>query len=164
MHLDALLQTNRDHLEARDRSDARWQETLLRLVDRLAPAATEAVYPVGRSASDLALSAPARGLLEKIDEPMADAIRSKAEEVVGDMQKMKINVDGIIHHNKQLKIVHPDIEGKFITAIVRDPLFDSIPNPYSEAAASMGSVEVMAKPVYRSGELERIYVMDLARD
>lgn len=78
------------------------------------------------------------------------------------MLKMKIDVDGIIHHNKQLKIVHPDIEGRFITAIVRDPLFDSVPNPYSEAAASLGSIEVMAKPVYRGGKLERIYVMDIA--
>lgn len=160
VHYNAMLQMNRDHLEARNISDSQWQETLLTAVDKLAPQTRESVTPIGKTASTLAITAQDGALTTTIDEPMADAIRSKEDDEVGDTQNMTIKVDGIIHHSRQLKIEHPEIEGKYITAEVRDPVFDSFPNKYSEAAASLSELSVTAKPTYRNGELHKIYVMD----
>lgn len=164
MHLDALIQLNRDHLQSRDLSDESWRNTLLAIVDRLAPQARDAVKPIGSGASVLSISGPRLGQRTDIDEPMADSIRSSEESEVGDMEKMTISVDGITHHNKQLKIAHPSIEGKYITAEVRDPNFDDFPNAYTDAASTLSTLKVMAKPLFRNGELKTLYIMDLARD
>lgn len=161
MHLNALLQLNRDHLEARHRNDEQWRAGFFQLVDRLAPAAKQAVSPVGSGAAYMALSGP-KGEETKVDEPMADAIRSKEDDEVGDMTEIEVRVDGIIHHNRQLKVADPNVDGRFVTAEVRDPLFDTVPNAYSEAAANMASIKVMAKPLYRNGLLHKLYIMDLA--
>ena len=162
MHLNAMLELNRQHLEARNQSDQEWRATLLEVVDRLAPAARQAVKPMGNSASEMTLEHQERRLLTKIDEPMADAIRSKEDDEVGDMEEMRLKVDGIIHHSRQLKIISPENEKKFITAEVRDPVFDQVPNVYSEAAANKGEVTVKVKPVYRNSELLKVYIMDLS--
>lgn len=162
-HLDALVQMNRDHLEARNQNDEQWRQNFLAVVDRLAPQAKQVVAPVGYGAKTLRLmdgSSPS----VIIDEPIADAIRARQGDRVGDMAKFRIRVDGVIHHSRQLKIQHPEDEGRYITAEVRDPLFSSLPNPYANAAASMLSMSVMAKPVYRNGELWKLYVMDIAED
>lgn len=171
MHLEALMQMNRDHLEARNvsennrlDSDRQWQSTLLSLVDKLQPSASQAVSPIGKGASTLLLTSDSAEHETTIDEPMADAIRSKQDDEVGDMEKMTINVDGITHHNRQLKIKHPNIDGKFIVAEVRDPNFDAFPNAYTEAASNLSSLTVHAKPMLRNGELHRLYIMDLAHE
>lgn len=79
------------------------------------------------------------------------------------MTSMDLQVDGIIHHSRQLKIINPESENRFITAEVRDPLFSQLPNPYADAAAAMSTIRVKAKPVYRNGELFKLYVMDLEK-
>ena len=43
---------------------------------------------------------------------------------------------------------------------MRDPIFDQVPNIYTEAAANQSEIVVQAKLGYRAGILERIYVMD----
>ncbi|WP_147293980.1 hypothetical protein [Ciceribacter selenitireducens] len=162
-HMEALLQMNRDHLDARNQNDEQWRQTFLAVVDRLAPQAKQVVAPVGNGAGTLQLIDGVSPSLV-VDEPMADAIRARQGDQVGDMTSIEIQVDGVIHHSRQLKIQHPDGEGRFITAEIRDPLFTELPNPYAEAAAAMSSIRVMAKPVYRNGELFKLYVMDIARD
>ncbi|WP_081158759.1 hypothetical protein [Ensifer aridi] len=162
MHLEALMQINRDHLAARNQSDDQWRQMVLSVVDRLAPQARQVVAPVGNGAARLALiddSSPP----VVVDEPIADAIRSKQDDQVGDMTSMDLQVDGIIHHSRQLKIINPESENRFITAEVRDPLFSQLPNPYADAAAAMSTIRVKAKPVYRNGELFKLYVMDLEK-
>ncbi len=161
VHYDALLQLNRDHLAARNQNDEQWRAGFFELVDRLVPAARQAVQPIGSGAAKMAISGPKKDQETGIDEPMADAIRSKEDDEVGDMIEMNLRVDGIIHHNRQLKILHPDISGRYVTAEVRDPTFDAVPNAYSEAAANMSMIRVMAKPIYRNSVLHKLYIMDV---
>ena len=161
-HLESLVELNRDHLASRDRDADKWRQTFVEIVEKLAPAAKQAVLPIGKGAHVLRLAGPEPGQISEIDEPMADAIRSKENDEVGDMEIMTIKVDGITHDNRQLKIVHPTIENKFLTAEVRDPNFDNFPNVYTDAASNLGELKVQAKPMYRAGELHRIYIMDLA--
>lgn len=161
MYLDTLVAMNRDHLDARHRSDEAWRSSLLQVVDRLSPSAKQMVAPIGYGASTLAIRAPSSQEM-MIDEPMADVIRSKKGDEVGDMQQMELKVDGFIHHNRQLKVRHPDIENKYIIAEVRDPVFEETPNAYTEAAINLAYITVHAKPVLRNGEIIKIYIMSLA--
>ena len=91
---------------------------------------------------------------------MADAIRSKDKLEVGDMEKMRLRVDGLIHHNKQLKVEHPDKPGKFITANVRDPAFAEDGSVYTDAVSQKGYLDVSAKPSRTAdGELRTLYIL-----
>lgn len=164
-HLKAMLELNRDHLKARDDSDARWhaehaqwRDQLFTLAGKLAGAAGQTVAPVGPSVRNLKFSAGQSREFE-VDEAMADAIRLKGELSVGDLQTMILKTEGVRDHTRSLFVVHPDEDG-YITANVKDPIFDQWPNVYTEAAARKATIQVQAKPAYRGGRLERIYIMD----
>ena len=77
MHLDALLQMSRDHLNARDLSEERFHETLRFALDKIEPSAAEIVRPIGSGAKVLTIQNRKDGSRTEIDEPMADAIRAR---------------------------------------------------------------------------------------
>ena len=148
--------------ESLDRMDARrhletlgWQ--------KLANATKKAVAPIGNSCESMVLqNGIERAEVTDIDFPMATTIRSNAKLEVGDMEKMRIRVDGVTLYNRQLRVVHPDVPGKHLTAHVRDPAFDSTPNIYIDALGSRKVLEVDAKRSVdkRSGDLRQLYIMD----
>lgn len=94
---------------------------------------------------------------------MADAIRAKEKLEVGDMETFRIRVDGLIHHNRTLKIEHPDVPGKIMTAQVRDPAFAEGDNVYTRAGMHKSLLDVHAKPSRKQdGSLYTIYILDAA--
>lgn len=156
-------------IEANERLDAQrqwleheagWRDRLFALTDKLSNAAIQAVRPIGPSVDNFKLNgSKAPPLL--VDLPTADVIRAKGELEVTDLQPIDLRVDGFVHHNKKLNVEHPELSGRFMSADVRDPLFDSVPNAYTEAAANKSTLRVQAKLGYRAGALEKIYIMDL---
>ena len=150
------LEAQRQWLE----HDAGWRDRLFTLTERLSSAAIQAVRPVGPSVDSFKLNgSKAPPLL--VDLPTADVIRAKGELEVTELQTIELRVDGFVHHNRKLNVEHPEQPGRFISADVRDPLFDKVPNAYTEAAANQAMLLVQAKFGYRAGALEKIYVMDL---
>ena len=100
----------------------------------------------------------------EIDVPTAETIRIMGKVRIQEMETLDLQVDGIIHHSKQLKVFNPDTRGKFSTAIVRDPKFEQTPNVYTEAASERGWISAHVKVSrYESGEIHTIYVMDAER-
>lgn len=165
MALESLVKMR--EIEARERlaaqkmwlaSEEHSRELMLRLVDRLSPAAIRAVSPIGPSVDQLTFNAPG-STSTTVDLPAADAIRSKGELVISDLQSLVVKVDGFVHHSKKLNIENPESPGSFISADVRDPSFDDPPNIYTEAAAARTSIQVQAKLGRRNHVLERIYIM-----
>jgi hypothetical protein len=142
-------------------SSAQWQNTMLALVDRLAPSARDIVAPVGPSADTLRISGPPGHPPTEIDAPMADAIRSSERLEVGEMERFRVKVDGVVLHSRVLKIEHPERPGKYFNADVRDPAFDEQPNAYTSAIGD--ELVVDAKPSRRAnGELVSLHVMNVA--
>lgn len=140
--------------------DAGWREGLYQLTDKLAIPAAQAVRPVGPSVDRFKLNgSKAPSFL--MDLPTADVIRAKGELEVTELRLMELKVDGFVHHNKKLNVENPDRPGKFISADVRDPQFEKMPNAYTEAAANQSTLRVQAKLGYRGGNLDRIYIMDV---
>lgn len=144
-------------IELLDRVDARRHLEMLQL-QKLAMAATQAVTPIGQSCNSIAF--PQGGEDAEIDLPLAEAIRSKGKVKVGDMERMRVKVDGFTHHNKQLKVVHPNEPGRFVTAYVQDPAFADAPNVYTEAATNESWLDVTAKPTIKDGRIHALYIMD----
>jgi hypothetical protein len=109
--LQTIADVNRDHLAARDKSEARAHEERLAYINVLtqtllkqaAPAA-QAVTPVGRSVRTLGFSAADREPII-IDEPIAEALRKQGGTEIGDLQSMDLRVDGFTFHTRRL-VVH----------------------------------------------------------
>ena len=139
--------------------EAEWRDQLFLLANRLALPAIRAVAPVGPSVDQFKLNGSAAPTL-LVDLPTADAIRAKGELEVTELKTMRLRVDGFVHHNKKLNVENPEKARGYITADVRDPIFEQVPNVYTEAAANKSEIVVQAKLGYRAGILERIYIMD----
>lgn len=134
---------------------------MLDVLDRVAPLAKKAVSPIGQSCDSLQIGEDAGPALISVDAPMADAIRiDDANTEVGDMETMRVKVDGFTRHNRQMKIAHPDVVGKFITAEILDPAFSTSPNVYTEAANVDGWLEVHAKRTLKDGKLVRLHILN----
>lgn len=98
--------------------------------------------------------------LTVVDEAMAETIRNREDLELSDLIEMTLRTDGFSHHGKTLKVEHPEIPGRFINAGVKDPIFDALPNPYTEAASECATITVRAKKGVREGRIERLYIMD----
>ncbi|MBQ1498855.1 MAG: hypothetical protein IIZ38_11125 [Sphingomonas sp.] len=147
-------ETQRQWLE----HEAGWRDQLFTLANRLAASAIKAVAPVGPSVDQMKLNGAASPFT--IDLPTADAIRAKGELEVTDLQEIDLRLDGFVHHSKKLNVENPEKLGTFISADIRDPAFDTVPNVYTEAANTKSVLRVRAKLGYRASVLEKIYVMD----
>lgn len=165
-HLDAILKLNAAHLAARDKSEERmlaeqdkWRNLLVRLIEREGRPAIEAVSAIGPSVRKLTLSTPT-SQKTIIDEPMADAVRAKGEVEVSDLRTMSLKADGWIYHSRTLSVEHPDHNGKYISAKVRDPIGEEEPNVYADAARNKATITVQAKTAHRDAVLDSIYIMD----
>ena len=116
------------------------------------------VSPIGPYCDTISLYSQDRET--EIDLPTAEAIRSNGKMKVGDMQKMTVKVDGLIHHNKQLRVYVAD-NPRPIPAHIRDPAFNDVPNIYTEAVVNQLSILVTAKPTIKpDGTINAIYIMD----
>ncbi len=136
------------------------QQFVLDVLEKLRPAAKDVVAPIGPSCDSLTIVGDKSAKSIEVDTAMADAIRSKEKLEVSDMEELRIQVDGFTIHNRQLKIQDPDDPSRFVSAIVRDPAFDQVPNIYTEAAISTEPLLVRAKRTSKDGRLVRLYIMD----
>jgi hypothetical protein len=148
------VETQRQWLE----HEAGWRDQLFGLAHRLATSAIRAVTPVGPSVDQLKLNGSAPPFV--VDLPTADAIREKGDLEVTELKEVDLRLDGFVHHSKKLNVENPESPGSFISADIRDPAFETIPNVYTEAANRGGVLRVLAKLGYRAGVLEKIYIMD----
>ena len=127
---------------------------------KLLSAAKQVVSPIGTSCERIIFQTN-EGETE-IDIRMATAIRSKNSIRTGGMEKFRIRVLGFSHHNKRLKVSLTGKENN-ISAQVRDPAFDHVPNIYTTAATNQEWLEVKAKARrLNDGEIKELYIFDAA--
>ncbi len=163
-HFTALMEFAREIHGARSDSEERMQQFLLEVLERALPYTKKMVTPVGSSAGQmtiLSLSEEGDDLKTEIDIPVADAIRSRENLEVGDMETIQLYVDGIILHNRRLRVVLPDNPGRYIPATVGDPAFDMENNIYVQALAKGLCLEASVKALRRpDGGLHSLHVAD----
>lgn len=143
-------------LEKDDRQ--RERDNLLAVIEMLRPAAVQMMAPVGRSAEKLTVAAANDDDTSAFDVPMAQALRSRSDLEVSEMQTMRLKVDGVTVHSRTLKVEDPAEPGRFVTAEVRDPAFTDGENVYTRSVTK--ELEVQAKATYRDGKLHRLHIMD----
>lgn len=148
------------HKGIRDDAEAN-RQFVLDVIDRMQPAARNFLDPVGPSCDQLKFGDPKNSKMQSVvDVPIADAVRSNDDIEVGDLTELRVTVDGIIHHSKSLKVVDPENADRYVTAPIRDPAFDNLPNIYGDAAGNKSDLLVTAKPARKGGLLHKLYIVD----
>ena len=150
VHLEQIL----DFL---NKVDERRHEEIMGM-QRLFDPSRNIVFPVGNSCGEMIFYTP-NGKTE-IDIPIADAVRSKGKLEVGDMENIRVKVDGFTYHNQQLKVIHPKEPQRFISARVVDPVFLETPNIYTQAATMQNELSVTAKTTLKDGRIHALHIMD----
>ncbi|MFC0632618.1 hypothetical protein ACFFGE_01815 [Brevundimonas balnearis] len=185
--LQALADLNREHLAARDASEARFHEERLAQIASADAAASrlhdermayldlmremlpqqqraleQYVAPVGRSVTTATFS-PADAPSVHVDAEEADKIRAAGEVVWEPLREMALKTDGFRFHTNGLSIENPDRDG-YLMAKVSDPRFEQPENPYTAAAQRRAEIIVLARAGYVGGQLSRIDIVDFVRE
>lgn len=167
--INAMVELNRDHLLARDASEARAQELQMEYLATLRETLSlqqrpleQFAAPIGRSVSSGRITSGSAAPVE-IDSDEAEAIRDMAELVWEPLAEIVLRTDGFKFHTNGLSIENPERTG-FLMARVRDPRFEQQENAYTEAAQRRSEIVVLARRGYKAGELVRIDIVDFIRE
>lgn len=148
--------------ERTERADERRHREHMKLYDLLShqwayDAARNAVSPVGKGCDCMQISDDETS--DTITPIMAEAIRTRGSVRMGEPEEMSVLVDGFIHRTRQLRVVHPDVPDRLVTAYVRDPAFAVAPNIYTEAASSRQRLRVLARDLRKGDRLVALEIM-----
>lgn len=151
-----------DHVNTQSRMMDQ-QDTLLRLVDKLATnnnkALSEVAAPVGKSVDEVK-QIPNNSEPIVIDAAIAEALRSPEEMKVGDV-KTYFGVFAMIDKTSgRFKFVEKE-SGETLKGQITDPAVSIPENIYTHALDSAKLLEVTAKPLLKEdGSLHNIYISD----
>lgn len=157
MHNDALKQ-----IDANRHEELMGMQSILQsLIEKLGPAATQAVAPVGPSVRRLWFFSSRKSEAPQLEITAEDAdhIREKSSLEWSNLQQITLQTDGYVFHNRRLSVAHPQKSG-FFSAEVEDPVAEVENNPYAVAGARKALINVDAKLGFRSGTLERIVILN----
>ncbi|WP_294268562.1 hypothetical protein [uncultured Sphingomonas sp.] len=156
-HNDALTK-----IEANRHDEVMGMQAILgSMIDRLGPAATQTVAPVGPSVRRLWFFSPRKSDTPQFEISIEDADRIREKSVLewSALQQVTLQTDGYVFHNRRLSIVNPYKNG-FLSAEFEDPVAEVENNPYAVAGARKALISVDAKLGFRAGSLERVVIMN----
>ena len=160
--LEKVLAASERTAERADRADERRHREQMKVYDLIShpwayDAARNAVSPVGKGCDCMHISDDETS--DTITPMMAEAIRTRGSVKIGEPRELSVLVDGFIHRTRQLRVVHPDMPDRLVTAYVRDPAFDVTPNIYTEAASSRKRLQVHARDLRKGDRLVALEIM-----
>ena len=160
--LEKVLAASERAAERAERADERRHREQMKVYGLLShpwayDAARNAVSPVGKGCDCMQISDDETS--DTITPMMAEAIRTRGSVKIGEPKELSVLVDGFIHRSRQLRVVHPDMPGRLVTAYVRDPAFDVTPNIYTEAASSRKRLRVHARELRKGDRLVALEIM-----
>ncbi|WP_286828617.1 MULTISPECIES: hypothetical protein [Kordiimonas] len=157
-HFEGLMALHREMADRHERSEREHREFLQQTLDKSLAFAKDVVAPVGHSCKSIDFGTGQR-FHKKVDIPDADKIRSKKDTKLDDEKEYKLRIDGLVIHNHRLQVELAHEPGHYIPAEVRDPVYDSLPNPYMEAINDQDVIRVKARAELKFGEISRLYIM-----
>lgn len=167
--IQSMLDLNRDHLAARDASEARQQEMHLAYLEILRETLAlqqrpleQFTAPIGRSVN-LARVTSGNAKPVSIDSDEADQIRELGELAWEPLREEVLRTDGFKFHTNGLSIENPT-SGGYLMARVQDPRFEQQENVYTEAAQRRSEIVVLARRGYKNGALVRMDIVDFIKE
>lgn len=144
------------------KGDLALHHRLLETVDRLAEHAAgplrEMAAPVGRTVKSIKHFEETDEIVE-IDPPVAEALRSRVEIIVGETQTMLGKIKAVDTVKGTGKLL---VEGqeKSLKIQITDPVLTIPNNVYTHALDTQADVQVTAKPLTKEGLVAKLFVSD----
>lgn len=138
-------------------------EAMERVVTGQRPAARAFVAPVGQSCEIARLGERSDGAFS-IDRPTKDAIEAPEPTEIGPTSTYEVLISELDLKKRTCKFElrdQDDPEQRF-NGEITDPLIGTANSPYSSAFNSQRWLDVLGKPRFKDGELERLYISDVA--
>jgi len=140
----------------------------MEMVERVAPshhASTKLlVHPIGQSASTIQIGHVSSGAFKVTDADRQEIDRVEPVEI-GDERVLRVLITELDLVTKSCKVSIVDDEKsiKRVPGHITDPQIPLPGNPYSRAFDSQLAIDVKCKPQYAEGELDRLFISDVAR-
>ena len=161
-HQEALIAEEHRHREAMAAGERlgrhvqvveehRHQEVMA--ASQMAQAAVQLVASVGRSCEDIVLANDNDALV--INEELAARIRARGS--TGEVRQIRAGVRGLSRDRRHLQLLLPDMQ--VVPGRVLDPLFEDVPNAYTDALVEQSWLDVTVRPVMRDGQLRSYDVL-----
>ncbi len=121
------------------------------------------VNPIGISAATVQIGHASSGAFIVTERDKAEIERSEPVEI-GAEQTMSIQISelDLVTRSCKISIVGDDITSRRVPGQITDPQIAMPNNPYSSAFDSQKPITVKCKPQYADGELDRIFISDVA--
>lgn len=165
MAIEKMVEMSRDHLAARDAADARAHEREMDLhsilreaISLQQPSMEKFAAPMGPSVRAGVVRHGTRAPVT-IDAEDAVAIRDAGRVEWTKISELTLRTEGFRFHTNGLSIERPDGEG-FLMARVRDPAFEEIENPYTEAAQRRSEIAVLGRIGYHDGRAVAVDIVE----
>jgi hypothetical protein len=170
-HLGQALNTISDQIQRQDgfarvvheddQRNIRWLQSVVeQLTARNNNALRDMVQPIGRTARSLSHfeDRPEHKLV--IDEPLAEAMRSPEEVVVGDPTNYTAKMMGVDRITGACRV---EIEGVSVRGKITDPVREQPGNIYTHALDTAADVRITAKPITKDGVIKTLFISDAGR-
>lgn len=131
--------------------------TIDRMADALRPAAKSAVAPIGQTASTLSIGQPGRNQVV-VGQAEKEAIISDTPLEVGDEGVFTVVITELDMESGACKVSLPSEPEERINGRITDPAFSTPNNPYALAMAAKLALDVRAKPTFRDGEMDKLFI------
>lgn len=146
-----------NHLANKDGAlTERYLETIDKMVESLRPSVIRAVAPIGKSCTEMQIGESLR-----IDQAMADSIRSIAEDEVTPEKSWIIRITELDLENSSAKVrLEDEDEEARLKAVITDPSVGVLNNPYVSAFSSQSPIRVRGKATLKEGAIQTLYISD----
>ncbi|MBM7045219.1 hypothetical protein [Rhizobium lusitanum] len=141
----------------------------MEMVERVAlsnhTAAKMVVNPIGLSAATVQIGHISSGAF-----PVTEVDRQTIERAepieIGEERTMQVHITelDLVTKSCKVSVAESDKPGKRIPGQITDPQVALPGNPYSTAFDSQLKISVRCKPQYSDGELDRLFISDIARE
>ncbi len=167
--IERMVEIQRDQLAARDASDARAHEREISLHNILReaiglqqPSMEKFAAPVGPSVQVGAVRHGSHPRVT-INTQEAEEIREAGKVEWTKISELSLRTEGFRFHTNGLSIERPDGEG-FLMARVRDPAFEELENPYTDAAQRRSEIAVLGRIGYREGKAVAVDIVEFLHE
>ena len=161
--LSGALETAIRELGHRDDSVvAHLLATIDKMADNLRPAARQAVAPIGQTARTITVKGVHTSAGATFGDADRDAILSESPLEVGSEEIYALRFTEMDVETGSCKVALDPAAPERVSAKITDPELLTPNNRYVLALASQAIVRVVAKPVLRDGELERLFISNTA--
>jgi hypothetical protein len=162
--LEIIREMANRHADFSDRVHAghlREKERLMDIVERLigenrAPL-REVPEPVGKSVREMRIGKLPSPTI--VDEPAAEALRSREHLTVGDSATYNARIEGVFKTNGACRIRLLD-NNQIVSGKITDPSLGQPGNVYTAALNEGTNLQVTAKPTLKDGAIKRLFVSD----